>query len=126
MKKRLLKTIKIAVLVLLILIGVLAAIIFWSENDKTVIEKYVRNENLPTIKTHWRGTPADQKGRFVNHEFPFLPSTVELLKWQLGTKPQKLEKQNDMKRLEVRDPTEFLRGERNGILWLGHASFSFA
>ena len=28
-----------------------------------------------------------------------------------------------MERLEVRDPTEFLRGETDGILWLGHASF---
>ncbi len=123
MKRCLLKTIKIAGLVLLILIGVLAAIILWSENDKAVIEKYVRNENLPTVKADWRGTPVDQKGRFVNHEFPFLPSTVDLLKWQLGTKPQKLEKQNDTGRLEVRDPTEFLRGETDGILWLGHASF---
>ncbi len=123
MKKRLLKTLKIAALVLFILIGVLAAIILWSENDKAVIVKYTENENLPTVKTDWRGTPVDQKGRFVNHEFPFLPSTVDLLRWQLGTKPQKLEKQNDMERLEVRDPTEFLRGEKDGILWLGHASF---
>ncbi|MDQ3711722.1 MAG: MBL fold metallo-hydrolase [Acidobacteriota bacterium] len=123
MKKRLLKTIKIAALVLLILIGVLAAIILWSQNDRAVIEKYVRNENLPTVKTDWQGTPLDQKGRFVNHEFPFLPSTVDLLKWQLGAKPQKQEKQNDIERLEVRNPTEFLRGETDGILWLGHAAF---
>jgi len=123
MKRCLLKTIKIAGLVLLILIGVLAAIILWSENDKAVIEKYVRNENLPTVKADWRGTSVDQKGRFVNHEFPFLPSTVDLLKWQLGTKPQKLEKQNDTESLEVRDPTEFLRNETDGILWFGHAAF---
>jgi L-ascorbate metabolism protein UlaG (beta-lactamase superfamily) len=123
MKRRLFKITKSAALIFLILFVILAALIFWSENDKAVIEKYVRNENLPTVKTDWRGTPVDQKGRFVNHEFPFLPSTVNLLKWQLGIKEQKEEKQNDTARLEVRDPTEFLRGETDGILWLGHASF---
>lgn len=123
MKRRLFKITKSAALIFLILFVILAALIFWSENDKAVIEKYIRNENLPIVKADWRGTPVDQKGRFVNHEFPFLPSTVDLLKWQLGTKPQREEKQNDSARLEVRDPTEFLRGETDGILWLGHASF---
>ena len=123
MKKRLLKTIKIGASVLIVLLIILGAIIFWSEQDKAVIEKYVKNENLPTIKTNWQGTPVDRKGRFVNAEFPFLPSTVDLLKWQLGAKPQKEEKQTDTARLEVKDPTEFLQSERNGILWLGHAAF---
>jgi L-ascorbate metabolism protein UlaG (beta-lactamase superfamily) len=123
MKRRLFKITKSAALIFLILFVILAALIFWSENDKAVIEKYIRNKNLPIVKADWRGTPVDQKGRFVNHEFPFLPSTVNLLKWQLGIKEQKEEKQNDTARLEVRDPTEFLRGETDGILWLGHASF---
>ena len=123
MKRRLLIITKSAALIFLILFVILATLIFWSENDKAVIEKYVKNENLPTVKVDWRGTPVDQKGRFVNHEFPFLPSTVDLLKWQLGTKPQKLEKQNDMERLEVRNPTEFLNGKSDGILWLGHVAF---
>ncbi len=123
MKKRLPKLLKIGASVLIVLLIVLAAIIFWAENDKAVIEKYVKNENLPTIKTDWQGTPVDRKGRFVNAEFPFLPSTVDLLKWQLGAKPQKQEKQTDTARLEVKDPTEFLQSNREGILWLGHAAF---
>ena len=123
MKKRLIKYIKIFALFLLVLLIVLGAFVFWGELDKAVIEKYVNNENLPIAKAGWRGTPVDQKGRFVNVEFPFLPSTVELLKWQLGTKPQKQEKQNDSTRLAVKDPTEFLASGKDGILWLGHAAF---
>ncbi len=123
MKKRLLKIIKIGVSILIILLIVLAAIILLTENDKAVIERYVKNENLPIIKKDWQGTPVDEKGRFVNAEFPFLPSTIDLLKWQLGTKPQKQEKLNDTARLDVKDPTEFLQSERDGILWLGHAAF---
>lgn len=123
MKKRLLKIIKIGAAVVVVLLVVLAAIIFWTENDKAVIERYVKNETLPTIKPDWQGTPVDEKGRFVNAEFPYLPSTVDLLKWQFGAKPQKQEKQTDAARLEVRDPGEFLQSERDGILWFGHAAF---
>jgi L-ascorbate metabolism protein UlaG (beta-lactamase superfamily) len=123
MKKRLLKIIKISASFLFILLIIITAVILWTENDKAVIEKYVKNENLPTVKTDWQGTPVDEKGRFVNAEFPFLPSTVDLLKWQLGTKPQKQEKQTDTARLEVKDPTEFLQSRNDGILWLGHAAF---
>jgi L-ascorbate metabolism protein UlaG (beta-lactamase superfamily) len=88
-----------------------------------VIEKYVRNENLPTIKADWKGTPVDEKGRFVNYEFPFQSKFVDLLKWQLSSNPQKAEKEKDTERLAISDPTEFLNSEKDGILWLGHASF---
>jgi L-ascorbate metabolism protein UlaG (beta-lactamase superfamily) len=105
-----------------ILLAVLIVILI-DENDKPVIEKYVKNENLPTIKVDWKGTPVDEKGRFVNYEFPFLPKIKDLLKWQLSGNPQKEEKQNDLERLAVLDPTEFLQSENDGILWLGHAGF---
>ncbi len=99
MKKRLLKLVKIGTVVFAILLAVLLAVIIWSEYDNAVVVKYVRNENLPTIKADWKGTPVDQKNRFVNHEFPFLPSTVELLRWQLGRNPFKEEKLQDTSRL---------------------------
>ena len=105
-----------------VLLAVLIAIVV-SEYDKAVIEKYVKNENLPTIKTDWKGTPVDEKGRFVNHEFPFLPRVKDLLKWQTSGNPQKEEKQNDATRLAILDPNGFLESEKDGILWLGHASF---
>lgn len=123
MKRRLVKTIKTFASILIVLVLILAATILWSETDKAVIKTYTKNDDLPTIKSDWQGTPIDEKGRFVNAEFPFLPSTIELLKWQLGTKPQKEEKQTDKSRLEVRNPTEFLQSEKDGILWLGHAGF---
>ncbi len=123
MKRRLLKFIKIAALIFIILIGVSIGIILWSERDEAVTKEYAKNERLPTIKADWRGTPVDEKGRFVNAEFPFLPKVSDMLKWQLGTRPQKQEKQADVERLEVKDPTEFLNSEADGILWFGHASF---
>jgi L-ascorbate metabolism protein UlaG (beta-lactamase superfamily) len=88
-----------------------------------VIKDYIKNENLLTVKPDWKGTPIDENGRFINHEFPFKHDFIGLLKWQFGRNPQAAEKRNDTKRLEVLDPTNFLESENEGILWLGHASF---
>lgn len=107
----------------LLAVVVLATSAFVLERiDKAMIEKYIRNENLETVKASWQGTPVDQEGRFVNVEYPFLPSTVELLKWRMSSNPQAEEKKNDRSPLQVLDPTEFLSGTNDGILWLGHAS----
>ena len=112
-----------------VFVGLIAilAVIFTSafvleKIDEAVIAKYIKNENLPTIRENWQGTPVDEKGRFVNAEFPFLPKLTELLQWQLGTNKFAEEKKNDTERLKVLDPSEFLQSEKDGILWLGHAS----
>ncbi len=107
---------------LAVIFGIIAVLIIIGETDKAVVEKYVKNENLPTVKENWNGTPVDQKERFVNTEFPFLPSTVDLLKWRFGTNPQEEEKKNDTFKLNIQNPDEFLNSETGGILWLGHAS----
>lgn len=123
MKKRLLKIIKIGALLVIVLCAALIAVIFWSENDTAVIKAYVENETLPIIKTGWQGTPVDEDGRFVNAEFPYLPKVTDILKWRFGARPQKQAKADDRARLEIKDPTEFLNSEKDGILWFGHASF---
>lgn len=106
-----------------VLVIVLFGSVFWTDADKSILSGHTKNENLQTIKPDWPGTPVDQKGRFVNDEFPFLPKTISLLRWQISRNPFKEEKEADTSRLEVRDPTEFLNSSTDGILWLGHASF---
>lgn len=106
-----------------LLIAGLVILLLWTDSDTTVVKRYVKNEDLPTIKPDWPGTPVDRKDRFVNHEFPFLGKSSSLLKWQLSSNPFKEAKQLDTARLEVKDPTEFLDSQADGILWLGHASF---
>jgi len=110
-------------LIIMIAIGALLLIAAWSETDKAMKSGYKSNEELRTVKFDWPGTPVDQKDRFVNDEFPFLPSTVDLLKWRVGGNQLKTEKQNDTERLEVKDPRPFLESGEDGIMWLGHASF---
>ncbi|HEY0429917.1 MAG TPA: MBL fold metallo-hydrolase [Pyrinomonadaceae bacterium] len=114
--------VRIAFVIACVFLGLIIVIVI-DENDKTVIKSYAKNENLTTIKAGWEGTPVDEKGRFVNYEHPFLPKILDILKWQLSAKPQKEEKQNDTERLAVLDPAAFLNSDKDGILWLGHASF---
>lgn len=101
----------------------IAAAIGWDAIDKVVVTSYTTNDKLKTIKPDWPGTPVDQKGRFVNHEHPFLTNVIDLLKWQLGGNPQSKEKKADTYKLEVRDPAAFLASDKDGMVWLGHASF---
>lgn len=108
--------------VLLILVGVLLLVAAWTETDSATMSEYKNNPDLPTIKPEWPGTPVDQKDRFMNHEFPFLPSSVDLLKWKLAGNQFKEAKANDTARLDVKDPRAFLDSGDDGILWLGHAS----
>ena len=113
---------RIGIVLVLGLAG-LCVLIIRNESDTTVAERYVQNKDLPTLKADWPGTPKDQKDRFVNHEFPFLPKMSDLLRWRLDSNPFEEAKNNDTARLEVKDPTEFLNSNAEGILWLGHASF---
>ena len=110
-------------LVILIVIAALFLIAAWSETDTAVLKRFEKNDEQPTIKPGWPGTPVDQKDRFINHEFPFLPSSIDLLKWKVLGDDPKPAKNADPGRLEVKDPSAFLASSEDGILWLGHASF---
>lgn len=91
--------------------------------DSQTIASRMGNDELATIKPEWPGNAVDQESRFMDERNPFLPKTRDLLKWKLGSNPLKQEKQNDRWRIEVKDPSGFLNGNDDGILWLGHASF---
>ncbi|TDE14625.1 MBL fold metallo-hydrolase [Dyadobacter psychrotolerans] len=86
---------------------------------------YTSNPDLKTISLpfEWKGTPVLDNGRFVNQQYPFNDSLLELLKWQLQTNPQKEEKRKDTWRPEVVSNSNFLQSGQDCIVWLGHASF---
>jgi L-ascorbate metabolism protein UlaG (beta-lactamase superfamily) len=93
-------------------------------HKKEVIKRYTDNPRLcyAELPFDWKGTPMDQRGRFVNHEHTFINSFRELLKWQLMKNPQKEEKINDTWGLEVLTVDDFLNSPADCIVWLGHAS----
>lgn len=84
---------------------------------------YTSNPALRTIKPNWPGTPLDKHKRFVNHEFPYKVPFSDVLKWQLGEKPQKGEKKQDTFRLITQHDKAFFSQTNDCIVWLGHATF---
>jgi len=84
---------------------------------------YRRNENLPTIRPAYPGNKLFGQ-EFANGEELFEPQFSTVMRWQLlTTNPQKEEKKADTWAPAVVDCTAFLRGQEEGLVWLGHASF---
>jgi L-ascorbate metabolism protein UlaG (beta-lactamase superfamily) len=113
--------IRIGIVFGLIIIA-LVSLGLYNANDTATVTGFTRGENLTTVKENFKGVPVDQRGRFVNLEYPFLPSTTGLLQWKLSANPQAEAKAKGQSPLKVLDPTDFLNSEKDGILWLGHAS----
>lgn len=109
--------------VLLVVISAFLLFLVNNANDSQTLSGHIKNDELPVIKEGWLGNTVDQKGRFINDEFPFLPKTYSIFKWQLSENIFESEKLNDPYKLNVRDPQPFLESDEDGILWLGHASF---
>jgi L-ascorbate metabolism protein UlaG (beta-lactamase superfamily) len=117
------KWLKRIALVLVVLLSIPLIFLVWEQLDHQTLSRRVRNERLHTIKPDWPGNALDQRERFFDERNPYLPKTIQLLKWRFGDRPFEEEKRGDIYRLEVRDPRDFLASGRDGILWLGHASF---
>lgn len=113
---------RVALVVTAILLAVVVAMINNTYDTQFPAGK-LRINDLKTIKTDWPGNAIDQKDRFINDEFPFLPRTLSLVKWQLSANQFEAEKRSDTYKINVRDPRPFLESDEDGILWLGHASF---
>ena len=86
--------------------------------------KYITtNPNLRIIKQPWTENPLDKEGLYCNLNGNSLRSFKELLKWQFGENPHKKEKKTEAFRHKVISDGNFLSSKKDGIIWLGHASF---
>ncbi len=86
---------------------------------------YTSNPDLPTLLSarQWKGTPLDEKGRFMNHEYLFWPYFKDLFRWQTERNPYKAQKKQEKWQLTVVSDDSFLSSQEDVIVWLGHASF---
>lgn len=102
----------------------LGGITYMSREDKSqIVNTRISNPKLKTILPSWQGTPVDQSGRFMNHEFPFIQAFGMVFKWMTQTNPQKKFKKEDPWRMPVLKDDSFLALPDNIIVPLGHASF---
>ena len=93
---------------------------------KTGQSKFVKNDSLITIldSSKWRGNSMNEKGQFVNHEFPFQPNWLDVLRWQTERNKWAEEKKKDKNKLyQVENDLGYIRSENDVLVWLGHATF---
>lgn len=80
-------------------------------------------DTLVTVKPGWVGTPVDEDGRFVNHEFPAQQDFNAFFLWQAWGNPEAEAKKKDTFRLKTVNASAFLKSNEDGIVLVGHASF---
>lgn len=99
--------------------------ILFAPSEPKSIFGYTKNEEfedvLPLEK--WPGTPLDNEGNFINHEFPMVNNFYDVLKWKLGSNPFKNEKETEDYSYPVNNQSNFLSIDQDIIVWLGHATF---
>lgn len=96
--------------------------LFFEKPKNRVITSYTSNPNLKTINPNWKGTPLDQDGLFINHEFPLIQSLSDILKYSTQRNPQKEFKKKDTWRIPVIKDDSFTSDASDKIVLLGHAS----
>ena len=87
------------------------------------ITSYTSNPALVTVKPDWKGTPLDEDGLFINHEYPWKLDYSNVLRYLMHHNPQKEIKKHDTWRIPVLKDDQWLTDSTDKIVWLGHASF---
>lgn len=84
---------------------------------------YVYNSSLSFVKASFNGNRISDN-RFTNFPYPDPnPSWRKVIKWKLGTNPQKEEKKNEDFNLQTQSLAELPPQPERYLIWLGHASF---
>jgi len=87
------------------------------------ITSYTSNPALATVKPDWKGTPLDEDGLFMNHEYPWKLDYVKIFRYLIHRNPQKEIKRHDTWRITVLKDDQWLTDPSDKIVWLGHVSF---
>ena len=96
---------------------------FAQKQDIQMLTSKTNNPDLKTILPSWEGTPLDQDGRFMNHEFPFIHKFGTVFKWMTQKNSQKAFKKSDTWQMPVVKDDVFLNSKADMIVPLGHATF---
>ncbi len=80
---------------------VLTGKIMLAKRKTPTIASYTSNPALATIKPDWKGTPLDEDGLFINHEYPWKLEYGKVFKYLMHRNPQKELKKRDPWRIPV-------------------------
>ena len=99
------------------------AVALVQKENMQILTSRINNPDLKTILPFWQGTPLDQDGCFMNHEFPFIPKFGSVFKWMTQKNPQKQFKKDDIWKMPVVKDDSFLSSKEDMIVPFGHATF---
>jgi len=94
-----------------------------TKNKTPTITSYTSNPVLATVKPDWKGTPLDEYGLFMNHEYPWKLEYGKIFKYIIHRNPQKEIKKLATWRISVLKDDRWITDSMDKIVWLGHASF---
>ena len=91
----------------------------------SLASQYISNPTLssPNSPADWKGTPIDDKGRFLNLNHPFDPDWLDVFRWKCGDNPFKEAKQTEIWNPEIFRDDSWLNSSEDIIVWLGHSTF---
>lgn len=112
----------IIVLIITVILLIPVTAFFLSERPAYPIIHLKKAENkVYRFPEDWRGTPVDQKNRFVNYYKPFYQNYLDILKWAPSNFLSLIKNRRWKANVVVQDEGALLISNR--IIWLGHASF---
>jgi len=87
------------------------------------MKEYNYNNDLEIIREGWKGN-IKIDGEYSNDSLKNVQiMPLDILKWKLSKNPQAKEKKEDTFKLTVVKNTDFLKSDKDMIVWLGHATF---
>lgn len=84
------------------------------------------NKDLPFIKANWKGNPINKDNQYMNLDGLSARGIKDVFKWKVLEKNKYAEqRENQQTNVQVRKKSDFLNVSKDGITWLGHATFVF-
>ena len=87
-----------------------------SKNKTPTITSYTSNPVLETVKPNWKGTPLDEDGLFLNHEYPWKLEYGKIFRYLMHRNPQKEIKKQDTWRIPVIKDDQWLTDSADKIV----------
>ncbi|MEJ7647411.1 MAG: MBL fold metallo-hydrolase [Chryseolinea sp.] len=92
---------------------------------KKYTARYTNNPQLLTPRSPegWPGTPLTSDGQFQNVNHPYSPKWMDVFRWKFNRNPYLEIKKSEVFNPEVLRDENWLNGNGDIIVWLGHSTF---
>ena len=101
-------------------------VVMFTKKKIPAITSYTSNPVLATVKPDWKGTPLDEDGLFINHEYPWKLDLGKIFRFIMHRNPQREIKKQDTWRITVLKDDQWLTDRRTKLCGWATPVFSFS